>query len=90
MGAGNRNSLPTKPAKDTKVPGAHWTKGRIEEIGPDSLSGIAAHRGLGECWLIPTSLSFWRFFVGRPLADAPSACKQAAYRLKSKYNQASV
>ena len=33
--------------------------------------------------LIPTSHEIWTF-VGRPLADAPSACKQAAYDGKSK------
>ena len=40
--------------------------------------------------LTPASLNFQTFVVGRPLADASSACKQAAYRLKSKYNRASV
>jgi hypothetical protein len=39
--------------------------------------------------IVPAADGFW-IFVGRPLADAPSACKQAAYRLKSKYNQALV
>jgi hypothetical protein len=39
-------------------------------------------------WLIPTSHEIWTF-VGRPLAAAPSACKQAAYDGKSK-NQAAL
>jgi hypothetical protein len=38
---------------------------------------------------IPTSHKIW-IFVGRPLADAPSACKQAAYDGKSKNQAAPV
>ena len=38
---------------------------------------------------IPTSHEIWTF-VGRPLADAPSACKQAAYEGKSKNQTALV
>ena len=39
--------------------------------------------------IIPVADDFW-IFVCRPLADAPSACTQAAYRLKSQYNKALV
>ena len=38
---------------------------------------------------MPTSHEIWTF-VGRPLADAPSACKQAAYDGKSKNQTALV
>ncbi len=38
---------------------------------------------------IPTSYEIWTF-VGRPLAAAPSACKQAAYDGKSKNQTALV
>ena len=52
-------------------------------------TGLLFSAGCVSQIVIPTSHQIWTF-VGRPLADAPSACKQAAYDGKSKNQTALV
>ena len=56
---------------------------RMDTNGPGYQTDGSSER------LTPTSQEIWTL-VGRPLADAPSACKQAAYDGKSKNQTARV